>query len=293
MSQVTEQEESNDNPLYSFAEFLESVPPNTHAYIAKCGRYFHSPRDASFVLAFKMPDVQLHCDSNICGGLRIFRGSEGEEIVLAGNFTEIYLRYRCSNCRESAKVFSVAIMPKGSLGEAEAIKFGEHPVFGPPVPSRLLKMIGPDRDEFLKGKRCENQGLGVGAFTYYRRVVENQKSRIFSEIIKVGRKIGISNEKLVVLEAAEKESQISKALDMAKDALPESLLMNGKSPIKLLYAALSEGVHNLSDEQCLEIATSVRVVLAELAEKLSQALKDEAELSKALKVLETARSKVK
>ena len=37
----------------------------------------------------------------------------------------------------------------------------------------------------MKGRRCGNLGLGIGAFVYYRRVVENQKSRILDEIIKV------------------------------------------------------------------------------------------------------------
>jgi superfamily I DNA/RNA helicase len=146
-------------------------------------------------------------------------------------------------------------------------------------------LIGPDRDEFLKGRRCENQGLGVGAFIYYRRVVENQKDRIIGEIIKVSEKIGASEEKLEKLRNAIKETQFSKALSVAKDAMPESLLINGHSPILLLHSALSEGVHALSDEECLELAGSVRVVLGELSERLSQALKDEAELAKALSTL--------
>ncbi len=36
----------------------------------------------------------------------------------------------------------------------------------------------------------------------------------------------------------------------------------------------------LADEQCLEIASNARIVIAELSERLSQALKDEAKLSK-------------
>ena len=67
--------------------------------------------------------------------------------------------------------------------------------------------------------------------------------------------------------------------------MPESLLINGHSPILLLHSALSEGVHVLSDEQCLELAGSVRIVLGELSDGLSQALKDEAELTKALSTL--------
>jgi len=87
------------------------------------------------------------------------------------------------------------------------------------------------------------------------------------------------------LRDAIKETQFSKALEMAKDAMPESLLINGHSPILLLHSALSEGVHALTDEQCLELASSIRVVLGELSERLSQALKDELELTRALSTL--------
>jgi hypothetical protein len=148
-----------------------------------------------------------------------------------------------------------------------------------------VKLIGPDRESFLKGRRCENQGLGIGAFIYYRRVVENQKDRILNEIIKVSEKLGAPEEKIETLKKAVSETQFSKALDMAKDVIPESLLINGHSPILLLHSALSEGVHALSDEECLTIASSVRVVLGELSDRLSQALKNEEELTKALSTL--------
>ena len=56
---------------------------------------------------------------------------------------------------------------------------------------------------------------------------------------------------------------------MAKVAIPESLLINGHNPILLLHNALSEGVHAMTDEQCLELASSIRIVLAELSERIS------------------------
>lgn len=62
-------------------------------------------------------------------------------------------------------------------------------------------------------------------------------------------------------------------------------------PCLLLHGALSEGVHDKSDEECLEIASSVRVILIELSERLAQALKDEAELNHALKKLLGDKSK--
>ena len=156
------------------------------------------------------------------------------------------------------------------------------PVFGPPTPARLIKLLGPDRETFLKGRRCENQGLGIGAFAYYRRVVENQKNRILDEIIKVSKKINAPQEAINILEQAKLEIQFSKSLTLVKDSIPQILLINGSNPLTLLHSALSEGLHDKTDEHCLEIASSVRIILAELSDRLSQALKDEAELNLAV-----------
>ena len=49
-----------------------------------------------------------------------------------------------------------------------------------------------------------------------------------------------------------------------------------------LHAALREGVHDHNDSECLELATDIRTVLFELAERLGQALKDEANLNAAV-----------
>jgi hypothetical protein len=60
------------------------------------------------------------------------------------------------------------------------------------------------------------------------------------------------------------------------------VLVNGHNPLTLLHRALSGGVHELTDERCVELAHDVRVVLVELAERLGQALRDEAELNTAI-----------
>ena len=233
------------------------------------------------------PEIKLYCSHESCNGTRFFRC-----LSVKGHFfysqeeSHLYFTYTCSNCQRTTKIFSLAAkMATDDNLHGECYKFGESPAYGPPLPPRLLKLIGSDQEEFLKGRKCENQGLGIGAFIYYRRVVEKQKDRIIGEIVKVSKKIRAPEEKIKILQDAVKETQFSKALDMAKDAMPQSLLINGHSPILLLHRALSKGVHTLTDEQCLELANSVRVVLGELSERLSQALKDEAELKKALSTL--------
>ncbi len=274
-------------PVVSIAEFLESSPPNHKVILEDLSKVEFVPgRGKSDVL--NTPDLQLHCSSEHCNGTRFFRCTNSGRTYLSPEKTQLrlFLTYRCSNCQKSTKVFSLQVkLSETDEPTGEGIKIGEIPAFGPPTPPRLIKLLGPDREIFLKGRRCENQGLGIGAFIYYRRVVENQKNRILKEIIKVSERLGASQDKIDLLNKAVNETQFSKALDMAKDVLPESLLINGHSPIQLLHSALSEGVHALSDEHCLDLAASVRIVLAELSEKLSQALKDEAELTKALSTL--------
>lgn len=268
----------------TLADFLEDVAPTQPVKISDLvqSRSLKNPYRTAIV--FKAPDIQLHCSSEHCNGVRFFRCVSGfDEVISASKPTLFFVVYRCSNCRTEEKTYALAAQ-RDDLENAsgQVIKFGEAPPFGPPVPPKLIKLIGPDRDSFLKGRRCENQGLGVGAFVYYRRVIENQKNRIIGQIVSVSEKLKAAPELIAQLKAAMNETRFSESLNMAKGAIPESLMIDGHSPLQLLHGALSEGVHSLSDQQCLELAGSIRVVLGELSERLSQALKDEAELSKAL-----------
>ena len=57
------------------------------------------------------------------------------------------------------------------------------------------------------------------------------------------------------------------------------------SDLTLLHDALSDGVHELSDSECLELAAAIRTILTALAERITDALKDEAEMREALGTL--------
>ncbi|MAG81638.1 MULTISPECIES: hypothetical protein [unclassified Limnobacter] len=266
-----------------FSEFLESVPPGTLTNITDLTktRHYQGGGVAGYVLF--TPEIQLHCPSDSCNGIRFFRRTNSSVPDIPDDtFHFLYLSYVCSNCRKTEKTFSLAAQRDVKAISGKCYKFGELPEYGPPTAARLIKLIGPDRELFLKGRRCENQGLGIGAFVYYRRVVEEQKNRILDEVIKVSQKVGAPAEAIKTLEAAKVETQFSKALANVKDAIPQALLINGHNPLTLLHSALSDGLHLRSDEHCLEIASSIRVILAELSERLAQALKDEAELNKAL-----------
>ena len=237
-----------------------------------------------------LPELTLHCDTEgTCGGDRVFKtrytASLAENVAHLG-----FVQYTCKNCSQKTKTFALWARLGGDLVAGTAYKYGEFPAFGPPTPARVISLIGPQKDLFLKGRRAENQGLGIAAFAYYRRVIEDQKDRIFDEIIKVCMRLAVGKPIITELAKAKGETQFGKAVDSVKLAIPQALFINGHNPLTLLHSALSEGMHAQTDEECLEIATSIRVVMAEFAERMGQALKDEAELSTAVSRLISKRT---
>ena len=281
-----QQPEETPEPM-PWVDFLQAHPPGSTIPVTEASTW--STNLNSYEL--NTPELQLFCPQDTCNAYMFFTTSPSSHRLYENQRTLLYLTYVCRNCRKYWKTFSLAVQIF-SHTLAEGYKFGEFPHFGPPVPPRVLRLIQPDRELFLSGRRCENQGLGIGAFTYYRRVVENQWSRLVGEIIKVAKAIKASETHLAALEDAKNEQQFTKSVKNLKDAIPPALLINGHNPLVLLHGSLSQGVHNLPDEECLSLATSIRVVLVELAEKLGQALKDEQELTNAVsKLLQTQTTK--
>ncbi len=256
---------------YAFKDFLEGVPPG---------------RQGLVTLTFnqggvELPLLRFDCQSTECAGARTF-----EPITKCtfqyNELNDWFITYRCRNCKASTKTFAVRAFGRVMEPTVSFIKYGEIPSFGPRTPARIIKLIGPDKDAYLKGRRCENQDLGIAAFGYYRRVVENQKNRILDAILRVATKLNASKDVLGELEDAKKETQFSTAVGAVKHGIPQTLLVNGHNPLTLLHRAMSEGLHAQTDQECLELATSIRVVLTDLAEKLAAALNDEAELNNAV-----------
>lgn len=273
-----EEDQKEESTKITFQEFLESVPPGKISIISPFN-YYKSAYGDYF---FQLPEITLHCEGEFCNGERFFKSTDSEISLNDEKFKFHFVRYVCKNCQETSKVFAIAVTFFKGEKVGRVFKFGELPSFGPPTPAKLIELIGPDREIFLMGRRCENQGLGIGAFVYYRRVVENQKNRIFDKIIQAAQKISTNGELIKELEEAKKETQFSKAVESIKQGLPESLRIDNHNPLILLHGALSKGVHDKTDQECLDIAQSIRIVLGELASRLAQALKDEAELKNAI-----------
>jgi len=266
----------------TWRSFLESVPPGVQAHVSDMVDESRTARGDTGPLA--RPNVALHCES--CDGERLFRDTAVPALTLSSKHpTNHFLNYACRNCGQASKTFAVLLKADEAGSGGVAWKYGEYPRFDPHTHPRLLKILDEGAELFLQGRGAENAGFGIGAFTYYRRVIEDQYGRILDEIINVAQHVESPASQIEQLRAARRNWHSGDILDEVGDALPTTLLIRGHNPISLLHRAASEDMHALSDGECLELAHSVREVLNALAERVDFVMKRGDTLKEALSVL--------
>jgi hypothetical protein len=136
-----------------FKEFLEAVHPSVVKRVE--GLWLDKMR----YNAIATPALRLHCPD--CDGARTFRCEQDVPLEMNSS-NQVFLTYLCGDCREDSKLFSLLIVPTNDAWQpGDAYKYEEFPPFGVPVPSKLLRLFGSDSQIFLKGRQCENQGLGM------------------------------------------------------------------------------------------------------------------------------------
>ncbi len=179
----------------------------------------------------------------------------------------IKLEYICVHCQKFTRYFYIII----NNDLKSIMKVGQYPswdIIGDPI---IEKMLGKYSDFYKKGLICESQGYGIGAFGYYRRIVENIIDELLNEISNL--LSGIELDKYKIALKKTKETIVTQEkIDIVKDLLPPILRPNGMNPLSVLHSALSEGLHAESDEECLKYSETLRQILIFLANQISSSL---------------------
>ncbi|HLN33593.1 MAG TPA: hypothetical protein VK395_38055 [Gemmataceae bacterium] len=111
--------------------------------------------------------------------------------------------------------------------------------------SKYRKVLGDDKyREFTKGIGLNAHGVGIGAFVYLRRIFEDLVEKSHAEARKES---GWD-------ENGYAHARMEDKIVLLKDKLPGPLI-----EFKAIYPILGKGIHELSEEQCLEIFTPLRL----------------------------------
>jgi hypothetical protein len=176
-------------------------------------------------------------------------------------------KYICASCNDYCQFFLLYF--DGSL--SSVVKIGQFPAWSVVVEKNLSTMLGEHEEIYRNGLICESQGYGIGAYAYYRRIVESIIDKLLNSIHDL-----LDEQNKVRYEQALRETQegivAQEKIALVKDLVPESLRPGNMNPLSLLHDSLSKGIHTLTDEECLEIASDIREVLTYLVERINLAV---------------------
>lgn len=221
--------------------------------------------------SLKIREIDAYCD--VCEQRRPFQdlrggssGSGGGMIPPLRSGTS-YFNFSCVSCRKSHREYYVE-----HIIEDESIrfqKFGELPR-AKLVRNRVLqKFLKDDLENYEKGTICLSHEYGVAAFAYFRRVVENNVNKLLELVEQDAQSSGGDQSMVDAINELRKNTPMSEKIKIANRALPLYLQPDGLNPLGRLYQLLSEGVHSLSDEECLAKAKAASECLTFLISELA------------------------
>ncbi|KKL09511.1 hypothetical protein LCGC14_2565120 [marine sediment metagenome] len=233
-------------------------------------------------IASDFPNVNINLPCKICKDTRTFQLKEkalfmddennfvsviNEESAPIEPKDRIFFRYTCAFCKKFDRDFLIRIDESGY----SIRKIGQYPPFNIDIPKELQGIMGKYEEFFKKGRIQENFTNGIGAYAYYRRIVEGIIDDLLERIPKL--MTGDQRKEFEVnLIKAKKETRAKKKIGYVKDLIPESLKQGGYNPLQLLYEALSIGIHVEEEDVINDNATLIRETLEYLFVKI---IKDE------------------
>lgn len=234
--------------------------------------------------------VSIHMDCEVCNSEQTFI-MNNEYIVpldleMNAHGKILHLNYRCAGCGIFKRVFSIKV----SDNLEYLMKIGQYPKPDISIDKSISKALGKHEGLFKKGLICESHSYGIAAYTYYRRIVE----KIIDELLDDITDLVDANDKIQYEEALKKTKETSFAKDkieLIKDLLPNILKPNGMNPLGTLYGFLSEGMHEKTDDECIEIAVHIRTILVFFIKQVIQSKQESKEFTDSMKKILAKKSK--
>ncbi|HEM6651526.1 hypothetical protein [Acinetobacter pittii] len=197
-----------------------------------------------------------------------------------------HVTYECVSCRKKTKQFwTIGERSYHATDKENKItvrKVGEWPRSNLSNDKVLEKFFKKDRENYFKAEVCLSHGYGIAAFAYMRRIVEEN---IVSLLDMIAQDENAEESMLDAIAQLKTTSPMSDKITIAKKALPSYLSPNGLNPLGQIYKQLSEGVHSLSDEECLKRANTIKFCLRFLISELANHRKTIEEFKSSISLL--------
>ena len=224
---------------------------------------------------------------------------------------KVAIQYGCAYCGETSLTYIVQfgsdsakvkqaeqfLISQGKMFDVSGhgdwvMKIGQFPPWSIDPPVELRDALGEHESLYKRGTICESQGYGIGAFAYYRRIVEDMIDQLLADVANL---IEPHEREKYRAALAKVEATIVAAdkIEVVKDMLPTFLRPGGINPLQTLHEALSVGIHALDEEECLALAESIRHSLAMLCKHIALAKQDAEEYATKITSVKERLDKIK
>jgi hypothetical protein len=143
------------------------------------------------------------------------------------------------------------MFPGGKGEQVSVTKCGQYPKLEVNVPQAFERALGSRVALYRKGMTSRHAGYGIGALTYFRRLIEETTDEML-DLLEEALVAAGEAEALKKLKATRAGIHFDQKVKLAADILPTHLRPGGINPFGDLYELLSIGLHGLSDEECCD-----------------------------------------
>ncbi len=137
------------------------------------------------------------------------------------------------------------------------MKAGQYPKLEIKVPKEFGEALGDKRPLYVKGMTLRHNAYGIGALTYFRRLIEDTTDEMLDLLEEAMEATGAAPEMIEALKKAKGGSRFEDKVKIAGEVLPTNLRPKNVNPFGDLYKLLSIGLHDRTDEECCEIVDAM------------------------------------
>jgi hypothetical protein len=149
-------------------------------------------------------------------------------------------------------------------------KTGQHPEPSIAVSKRLQEGLKDSLQHYKRGLVCFNQGYGIAAVAYFRRVVEERTNELIDVVAELAVASGTAEAEVAKITAAKSERTYDKKLEVASQMIPASLRPGGVNPLGRLHSLLSEALHSRPEDESIKVADELKFIIEHVFSNLKE-----------------------
>jgi predicted DNA-binding protein len=245
-----------DWPLYRTFKYQGDMWSRTNAYYT-----FTFPRS-----------VRLYCSEEECQTTQVWEVQNGSFTSNSSAFDQfISVSFTCRNCQRSRVHYFLHVKVNQKGGQIA--KVGQWPPLSREADPIVVAGWGnADKLLYRDAMTFRNANKGIGALPYLRRIIENHIHDVLDLILAANQRKPLAGFDQTAFERIRTSHRFSEKLDFARDYLPSDLTPVGyPNPIGALYELISDGLHERTEEECVEIFDRCKVAFEYVVRKLTEA----------------------